>query len=305
MSIFVKLLTLLTVFAVGFVVRLFGLLDKASTKKLFAFVTNVCYPLLTVSAFTTTKPAASLQLMGTVLVISLVLMLIPAFICLFLFGSSKRTEAAALRFCTVFQSCGFLGLPLLTLAYGSNGAFYGACFVLFSQIYVRTVGVFLLKSATGKGFGTYLKTLFDPALIGALVGAFMLVANVKPAGFIGAAINTVGDMALPLMAVVLGSMLRDIEPKQVFLSADVYVSAVIKLVALPFAALIGCSIFGISEGTTYLVVLTAALPTTVWAYPLAEAFGASRVKALACTELTTILSVFTIPFVLYIAKLTF
>lgn len=305
MSIFVKLLTLLTVFAVGVFARLFGLLDKASTKKLFAFVTNVCYPLLTVAAFTTTKPAASLQLMGTVFVISLILMLVPAFICLFLFGSSKRTEAAALRFCTVFQSCGFLGIPLLTLAYGSNGAFYGACFALFSQIYIRTVGVFLIKSSGGKGFGTYLKTLVDPALIGALVGAVMLFLNVKPAGFIGAAIDTVGDMALPLMMVVLGSMLRDIEPKQVFLSADVYVSAVIKLVALPFAVLIGCCIFGITSGTTYICVLIAALPTTVWAHPFAEAFGASRVKALACTELTTILSVFTIPFVLYIAKLTF
>ncbi len=300
-----QLLALLLVLLVGYGARLFGLLDKNSTKKLGAFLLNVCYPLLIIASFNQKFSGAYVQYLGTVLVIAIVLHIVPTIVTIFLFRGNKATEASVLRFAAIFQNCGFIGLPLLKITFGELGAFYGASFILFSSFYTATVGAFMLSAGRKRSFGTQLKALADPALIGSVIGVVLFFCHIQLPSFIGNGVGIVGDMAIPLSFVVLGSMLREVSLADVFARVDVYISAGIKLVALPCLVLIACMIFGISKWTAYICVLMSALPAPMYTPILAEKFGANRVKSLAVAELTTILSVFTLPLVMYITSLAY
>ncbi len=305
LNIFIQLLALLIVMVIGYAARLFGLLDKNTTKKLASFLMGVCYPLLMIVSFRQELSVNGVGLMGTVLVIAFIIHLVPTVISIFLFRGNKLSEAAALRFGTVFQSCGFVGYPLLKAVFGDLGAFYCACFVLFSTLYMWTVGAFMLSVGKKRSLGTHLKALANPTLIGAVVGVLLFLCRIKLPSFLMLSFSAVGEMAIPLSMIVLGSMLRELPLNEVFLSIDTYIAAFIKLIALPFAVLVGCMIFGISKWTSYICILMAALPTTVCAPLMAEKFGASRVKATACAQLTTVLSTVSVPLVMYIASLAF
>lgn len=305
MKYFVQLFALLVALVIGWGARVFGLLDRVTTKKLSLLLMNVCYPLLVISSFQQGFSSSSVGLLGTVLVIALIVHLIPTVIAFLLFRGSRPTEAAALRFCATFPSCGVVGIPLFRALFGDLGAFYGACFTLFSMVYMWTLGAFMLSAGRKGSFASCLKELLNPCVAGAIVGALVFVLRIHLPDFIAVPIGYVGGMSVPLAMIILGSMIREVPLKSIFLSADVYISAFIKLLALPLLVLLGCMILNISKWTALMNVLAAALPTTMYAPLLAERFGASKAKSTAAATVATVLSVLTVPLVMYFAGLAF
>lgn len=303
LSVFKQLLALVLVLVIGYAARLFGALDKNTTKKLGAFVMSVSYPLMIMMAFQQKFSAKNLGLFCTVFGIAFVLHLVPTFLVLFMFRTNKITEASVLRFSVIIPSGGFIGIPLLKIIFGDLGAFYGASFLLFSTLYTWTVGAFMLSAGRKRSLKTQLKALVSPSLIGAVVGFLLFLCHIQLPAFCATALNLVGDMSVPLSMLILGSTLREISLKDAFFKADVYIAAAVKLVAFPFVVLVLCLILGISKWTAYTCILLSALPTNASVVYTAERFGASRTKAIACAEFINILSVVTVPLVMAVAGL--
>lgn len=305
MNIFTQTFALFVMFVIGWAARTFGILDRSSTKRLSVFLMSICMPLLVVSAFEENVETGSVGLLGTVLVVAVIVHLVPTVLAFFLFRGKRPADAASLRFAAVLPSCGVAALPLLKAVFPDLGAFYAACFMLFSVFYMWSVGAFMLSFGKGKSFLSCLAELFNPCVIGALVGLILFLLRIRLPAFILVPVNFVGYMAIPLSMIVLGSMLREIPIKNAFLNADVYISAFIKLLALPLLVLLGCMIFGISRWTAILCVLLAALPATTLTPALAERYGAGRATGIACSAVNAVLSVFTLPVVMNVANLAF
>ncbi len=305
MNIFTQTFALFVMFVIGWAARAFGILDRPSTKRLSVFLMSICMPLLAVSAFEENVESGSVGLMGTVIVIAIIVHLVPTVLVFFLFRGKRPADAASLRFASVLPSCGVAAIPLLKSVFPDLGVFYAACFMLFSVVYMWSVGAFMLSFGKGKSFLSCLAELLNPCVIGALVGLILFLLRVRLPGFILVPVSFVGYMAIPLAMIVLGSMLREVPLKNVFLNADVYISSFIKLLALPLLVLLGCMIFGISRWTAILCVLLAALPATTLTPALAERYGAGKATGIACAALSAVLSVFTLPIVMSIANLAF
>ena len=303
LSVFKQLLALLVVLVIGYAARLFGVLDKNTTKKLNAFIMSVSYPLMLLMAFQQKFSAKMFGVFCTIFAISLVLHIVPTILVIFLFRSNKITESSVLRFSVIMPSGGFIGIPLLNIIFGDLGAFYGASFLLFSTLYMWTVGAFILSAGKKRSFKTQLKALVSPSLIGVVVGFLLFLCHIKLPVFFGTALGAVGNITVPLAMLVLGSMLREVTLKDVFLKVDIYIAAAIKLLAFPFVVLIICLIFGVSKWNAYTCILMSALPTNAAVIFMAERYGASRTKAIACAELINILSVITVPLVMAITGL--
>ncbi len=306
-----QVVSLFLIMIIGYGARFIGLIDKLTTDKLSKFMVYVTNPLLIIVSFQQVFDSASLagqtlgtklSLMLTVLGISIIVHVAATVVALFMFRGKNVRESAVYRFCIIFSNCGFMGYPLLRAAFPDTGLFYGACYVLFFTVYMWSFGVFLLSTGNGKGGGFALKkTFLNPGFIAAIIGVLLFVLGIKLPAAIMDTFSMTADMTFPLSMIVIGSMLRELNLKEVFLNPDAYIVTFVKNLALPLLILLACVIFGVSKGNAYICIIMAATPVAAKAPILASVYGGSKNKALACVELSTILSVLTIPLVMFIA----
>lgn len=308
-SVSTQVISLFLIMLIGYAARLFGIIDKGTTKKLGKFMVYVTNPLLIVMSFQQvfSSPSlsglelgAKLSLMFTVVGISVIVHLLATAVAVFMFRGKPSREAAVYRFSIIFSNCGFMGYPLIKAAFPENGLFYGACYVLFFTVFMWTFGVFMLSAGGGKGGVAIKKALTNPGFIAAIVGVLLFVLGINLPTLLADTMNMTADMTFPLSMIIIGSMLREVSLKEVFFNPDAYIVAFIKLLALPLLVLLGCVILGVSKGNAYICVIMASTPVATKAPILAEVYGANKDKALSCVELTTILSVLTIPLVMFI-----
>lgn len=302
-----SVITLFLIMLIGYGARLFGLLDKNSTAKLSAFLIYVTNPLLILRSFSQQDFSANkMSVILTVLGCSLVMHLIATVVALFMFRRKRPFTASSLRFCIIFSNCGFMGYPLLQAAFPQNGLFYGACYVLFFTIYMWTFGVLLMSlgSRSGKGV-SFRKAFLNPGVIGALVGFLLFLCRIKLPGVIYSAVDMTAGMTFPLSMIILGSMLTELPLKKLLFSVDVYVVTFVKLLALPLGVLAACLLFGVPQTNTIVCVIMASTPVAAKAPLLADIYKVDKESALSCVGLSTLLSVVTIPLVMYITQLAY
>lgn len=310
-SVSTQVVSLFLIMLIGYGARIFGIIDKSSTKKLSKFMVYITNPLLIITSFQQVFASSSLLdmkfgqkigIMFTVIGISVIVHFVATAIAMFMFRGKNLKDAAVYRFSIIFSNCGFMGYPLLRAVFPENGMFFGACYVLFFTVFMWSFGVFLLSSSSGKGGVALKKAFVNPGFIAAMVGVLLFVCGIKLPAVISSTMGMTADMTFPLSMIIIGSMLRELPLRDVFVNPDAYIVAFIKLLALPLLILIFCVIFGVSQGNAYICVIMASTPVAAKAPIVAELYGGSRGKALACVELTTILSVVTIPLVMYITS---
>lgn len=314
-SVSTQVVSLFLIMLIGYAARIFGVIDRGSTKKLSKLMVYVTNPLLIITSFQQVFDSASLAdmklgqklgLMFTVVGISVLVHLAATAIAIFMFRGKNPRESAVYRFSIIFSNCGFMGYPLLRAVFPENGMFYGACYVLFFTVYMWTFGVFLLSAGSGKGGGVALKKAFvNPGFIAAIVGMLLFVCGINLPSVLSSTMSMTADMTFPLSMIIIGSMLRELPLKDVFFNPDAYIVAFIKNLALPLLVLLTCVILDVSKGNAYICVIMASTPVAAKAPIMAELYGGSRDKALACVELTTILSVVTIPLVMYLTSMAY
>lgn len=296
-----QVISLFIILIIGYLASSFGFLsEKTATGmgKLMVYVTN---PLLIFMAFQQGVDKGQWGVMTTIIGISALIHIAVTVLSLFLFRNKHPGEAGALRFSLIFSNCGYMGYPLLRAAFPVNGMFYGACYVLFFTIYMWTVGVFMLSR--GKKSAGLKKAILNPGVIAAVLGLVFCLLGIKLPGVLSGAINSTAEMTFPLAMLVLGNMLRNAPLGKIIGNTGAYLVSVIKLLVLPLAVLLICGIFNVSEGNAYIAIIMAATPCATKAPILAGTYGSDRNSALACTAITSLACVATIPLVLYLADL--
>lgn len=299
-----QVIALFIIMVIGYGARLFGLIDKNTTKRLGKVLVYVTNPLVIVTAFQQKFDAAKLSVMLYIFGASLIIHLAATVIALLVFRGGKGD--GVYRFCTVFSNCGYMGYPLLRAVFsGNDGLFYGACYVMVFTVYMWTMGIFMLSAGKHGGFKSLRKALINPGIIAAVVGVLLYVFRISLPSPVLTAVNMTADMTFPLSMIIIGSMLKELNLKDVFVNGRCYAVAFIKLLVLPLLTLLLCMLFSVGKGTTYLCVVMTATPVAAKAPILADIYGGDKDSALVSVELTTILSVVSIPLMMYLLELVF
>ena len=142
--VFSTVLTFFIIMLIGAVSRILGVIDWQATKKLSGLVINVTQPLLIIGAFQTSYSADKLKIALSLIGVSAVILVALSFLASLFFKGSEKADRNVLEFGTVFANWSYLGYPILAALFGEIGYFYGACFTLFFNVYIRLYGVILL-----------------------------------------------------------------------------------------------------------------------------------------------------------------
>ena len=204
----------------------------------------------------------------------------------------------------VFGNMGFMGLPLVMALFGETGLFYVAFFILADNLCIWTLGVYLTSEVAPKGIKSGLKRLINPNVIALWLGILLVLIGIKPEGLVFETIKALGNTTKYISMVYLGGALAMISIK----SLPRFKSA---LLIIPFkmllAPIIVYSVMTFIGLFTYEAIITitivAALPANSSIVMFANLFGGDGEYAGGAVLMTTLVSMISIPFVVYLVGL--
>lgn len=290
-----EVLSLFCMMLVGVAARIFKVLNKDSTKLLSSLLVNVTQPLLILTSLQITYTEERLRAGLHIALVSAVFHVLLSLAARLIYGKIKSSRV--LEFGTVFANCAYLGYPVLMVIFGEEGLFYGAFFTLFYNVYIRIYGIHLL---TRGGKSSLLKAFVNPGTVASVAGILLFVFSVRlPAPFYNA-FAAVGDVTFPLSMLVVGNLLCN-QSIAGLLRLRSFVFSAIKLLAIPLAALGLCMLLGLDKTVSYICVVMAAMPAGANTAVFSELYTNDASSAASVISISTLLSVCTIPLMLFAA----
>ncbi|PYZ92623.1 hypothetical protein CR194_13210 [Salipaludibacillus keqinensis] len=223
-------------------------------------------------------------------------------------GKVKKWDAAkrsGVMLASSFMNNGNYGAPLALFVFGAVGLDIAIILMVLQQLLMCTVGIFIAASGNkdqdvGAGSSMALKSVFRmPILYAALLGLALQVMNISLSSLIFQTVDFVADAAIPTIMIILGMQLAKTKIKTVKIEPTV-MTVLIRLVASPVIAFLIVKAMPIDETWKEIMILMAATPTSANITLYALQFDTEPEFVSTATLITTVLSLATLPVVMWI-----
>lgn len=304
-----RALQLLFIMIVGFYARKRKFISRDDVKTLARLLSNITNPLLIICSFQMPFEKDILSTGLTILAGGVAVHLISAVICYFVFMSKKNPkEAVVYEMNTLFANCGFMGFPILAAIFGDKlGVMYGAFYNMVFNLFFWSYGIAMLNrhkiQGDKKSKLDFKKLFLNPGILATVTGFILFVAKVKIPDALLGGMDMVGETTFPLAMIIIGALIVELDLKTAFNDLRLYICAFLKLFAFPLATLAVCVLFGASTVVTQVLVVLSGMPSATLGAVFAEIYGTNPITSAKLVCLTTIISVGTIPLLLYITNL--
>lgn len=306
-ALFTQMLVLFGILLIGYYTAKRGVLTRDMNKHLSTLVCMLTNPLqVLASALSGEHPIENAQMLGMLgvpLAMFAVLILLS-----FLLPHALRVhdprDAGIYRYLLVFSNIGFMGYPVVEALLGTEYRFYTTIFVMVFQLICWSYGVALIS---GQKMRLSWSVLRRPTIITALLAFVLYFADIRPlydtfpAGMtvVYRIVDSVGDLTSPIAMLIIGASLAQMPLRAVFNKWRIYVLAAVKMLVLP--VLTWLALRGVMRDAKLFGVLIVMLsmPSATNATIMSYQFGGDEKLASAGVFVTTLLSVATIPLVMY------
>lgn len=214
---------------------------------------------------------------------------------------ATRPQLSAMILGGVFMNSGNYGAPVVLFAFGAVGFDYAVIMMVFQSLLMNTIGIFF-ASIGGEEKATLQQSIQRvirmPLIYAAVLGIVLQLFSVTVPKPVMEGISLVADASIPTVMLVLGMQLAAISRKRV---AYRYVSAVtvIRMVASPLIAAGILYFMPVSDLLKAVIILQSAMPAAANTTMFALQFGTEPDLVSFTTFITTLISIITIPFVLF------
>jgi len=214
---------------------------------------------------------------------------------------ATRSELSAMILGGVFMNSGNYGAPVVLFAFGAVGFDYAVIMMVFQGLLMNTVGIFF-AAIGGEEKSTLRQSaqrvIRMPLMYAAFLGIGLQLVSVPVPSAVMEAVSLVADASIPTVMLVLGMQLAAISRKRV---AYRYVSAVsiIRMVASPLIAVGILYFMPVNDLLKAVVIVQASMPAAANTTMLALQFGTEPDLVSFTTFITTLISIITIPVVLF------
>ena len=207
-------------------------------------------------------------------------------------------------FATSFTNPGFFGIPLIVASLGQGAVFYAAPFIAFLNIGQWTYGVSRLNGQPVlQGFQPK-KLIKAPFVIAILVGIFLFATQLPLPAIVENCLSNVAGLNTPLAMFTVGVYLAQTDLVKMFGRRTLYLVSALRLLVIPVLSLLILSLLPSSMHvmkTVLLIVAACPVGSNVAVY--AQLHGKDYPYAVETVIISTLLSIVTIPFILYLSTL--
>jgi len=213
-----------------------------------------------------------------------------------------RSHMSAMLLGTVFPNSGNYGAPVVLFAFGAVAFDYAIIIMVIHAFLMNSIGIFIAsygseKSSTIKEAA--MRVVKMPVLYGAVIGVVLQLLHINLPPTIMDGIHLVGSATIPTVMLILGMQLAEIK-RQKFQLKYIYTINLIRMVASPVIAVLLVFIMPVGDTIKSVFILLAAMPVAANTTMLAVQFDVEPDLVSFTTLITTLISLFTIPFTLYL-----
>ncbi len=209
---------------------------------------------------------------------------------LYFFSFRFRSRGFAMP--SLFMNAGNMGLPLALFAFGEPGMQRATLLFVIITSFQYSLGIYIL---TG---GSNWKEIFRlPLLYATIAGLSFNLGQVKIPELLFQPLALLGQSTLPLMLVGLGYRLHNFQSLQ---WGHALGGALLRIFGGFAAAWFAVNLVGAAGVNRQVLLLYGALPAAVINFVLTEKYGEDPQLAASVVVLSTFISVFTIPVVLWL-----
>ena len=283
----------------GFVLVRAGLLRAADSKVLSVILVYLVIPCVIIDAFqiedTPAIRAGLAVSFAAAAAIHLLFLVLTGLLRRFL-GLDAIERATA-----IYSNAGALVIPLVQALLGQENVIYSCAFIIAQLVLLWTHGSMILR---GAGALSWKAILTNVNLLSIAAGAVLYAGRIPLPAVLSGAMDDMGALMGPLGMLLAGMAIAESPLRQLVCTPRYYLTAALRLVVYPLAALVLLWATGMAEllpdgrailMTVYLAAITPACTTIT---SLVQLYGQDAGKSSALYVMSTLLSIVTMPLML-------
>lgn len=213
-----------------------------------------------------------------------------------------KTKMSALLLGSAFPNSGNYGAPVALFAFGAVGFNYAVIIMVTHALLINTIGIFI-ASYGSKNSTNMKEIMFNvlkmPVFYAAVIGVILQVSPITlPLAFTNG-ISLVSSAAIPTVMLILGMQLAEIKFQKLE-RRNLNLMIILRMFISPILSIILVLIMPVSIVVKQVFILLGAMPIAANTTLLAVQFDVESELVSFATLVTTIISIFTIPIILFL-----
>ncbi len=290
---------------IGYILFKVKLFDKNFNQKITKLILHVTMPALIISSVLkqTSKPSEQVVYMtfGVAIAMFLILPIIGLIVAKLIRADKKQQGLYA--FMMTFSNIGFMGFPVISSLFGSTAVFYTAIINIIFNITSFSIGVILLRYGGGAKAKFNIQKLLTPGVLFSALAIVIYAFNIQFPAVVSNTIDRIGSTTTPLAMLLMGSTLATMNLIQIFNEGRVYLFCIIKQIIIPIIVYPTVKYFVHDSLLFGVVMVLLMMPVATNAIMFSIECEGDEKLAAKSVFISTVLSLFTIPALMYFLKL--
>ncbi|MBR4200189.1 MAG: AEC family transporter [Oscillospiraceae bacterium] len=302
---------------IGFLLARFDLLDRHTKQKLTKILLYVTTPMMMIDAFydrmlmTEAQNDAGSVTVGMLFADCFVFYFLLIVLSLLLVFAMRlpKADRRLYIFMTVFGNVGFMGFPVISSVYGTEGLFYAAILNSVFNIFVYTFGVVLMGGAPAESGSSlkkrlsaipWKKLLLTPAVLCTAAGIVIFVCRIHLPHIIADTCDTLGGLTSPLAMMVVGANLNGMKAREMLSDLRMNLYVLLRQIALPLLLWLIIRPLVAHPVLAPTLLLLACMPVANTTALFATEYGGNEKLASQGIFLTTLFSLVSFPLIIWL-----
>lgn len=288
----------------GYIVVKTKIVTAQDSKVISKIVLYLVIPCVIIHAFQvnyTKDTVRELEVAFIASVLLQVLLLIAAWIIAKIFHMDEVELASV-----YYSNSGNLIVPLVTFILGEKWVLCGCVFMSVQLIFMWTHGKKIISRETG---ADWKKIIFNINLIAVAIGIVLFFTQIRLPEIVDGTMSAVGAMIGPASMIVTGMLLAEMNLKNVFANKRVYFITILRLLIVPMISLVILKFSHLvswhPEGKSILLIVFLAVitPSASTVTQMCQVYENDSNYASAINVMTTLLSIVTMPLMVYVFEM--
>ena len=289
-----QVIVLFLLIGCGFVAVKTGVLKQEGKQTLSNLLLYLVVPAMIVHSYMMEFSEEILHNLLAAFGMSILAILIGTAITLLLTARRKDRRMPIFRFACVFSNAAYMGFPLISALFGSEGLLYASAYVTVFNILLWTIGYSMVSgSSSPKEVARSL--LHTPVLYAMVVGLAIYLLQIPVPNLIAQPIDLLSGMNTPLSMLITGMLIAAGDLKSIVCDQHIWKLAALRMVLIPAVCVAVFALLGFHGMSAQVVLLLECCPAAAITSVFAVQFGHEERFAAGSVVLTTLLSIVTLP----------
>ena len=273
-----------------------GWLKAEGRQMLSSLLVNLVVPAMIVNSY---RMEFSMEILRNLLAafgLSVLAILMGTVLTLLLTARQKDSRAHIFRFACVFSNAAYMGFPLISALFGSEGLLYASAYVTVFNVLLWTLG-YSMVSGSSDPKKVAQSLLHCPAIYAIVVGLAIYLLQIPLPDLIVQPMELLGDMNTPLSMLITGMLIASGDLHRTLTDQHIWKLTVVRMLFIPVLTIAAFAALGLFRYgmVTQVIVLLECCPAASITSVFAVQFHHDEQFAAGSVVLTTLLSIVFLP----------